>query len=190
MKTRIGWLAVLASVMGMAAEAAAMGENDSAAPGKRGLSPIMQAAPAGATPQPDYILKLCKETESAGDPRSAMRAVDPAGMFAIYLQNHDNRTVDAEMLAAIKTTLLEGTKHGNIFAAVDNTGRTSYHYDPIPEYVGNDRAVFMAEFEGKRYKIVLDLRVFTVVDENNPTCPSPQLIKVNGKPVSGWLIQL
>jgi VCBS repeat-containing protein len=139
----------------------------------------------GATPQPDYILKLCKETESAGDPRSAMRAVDPAGMFAIYLQNHNNREVTDAMLAAIKTTLLEGTTHGKITTGVDSTGRTSYHYDAEPNYVGKDRAVFLAEFEGKRYKIVLDLRVFTFVDENNPTCPPPQLIKVNGKPVSG-----
>ena len=34
---------------------------------------------AGATPQPDYILTGCKETESTGDPRSAVHAVDPAG---------------------------------------------------------------------------------------------------------------
>ncbi len=151
-------------------------------------SPIVLAqAATPSTPQPDFILKDCQETESAGDPRSAMRAVDPAGMLAIYLQNHNNRTINAQMLAAIKTTLLEGTTHGKIFAGVDNTGRTSYHYDAQPNYVGKDRAVFMAEFEGKRYKIVLELRVFIMVNEYNPTCPPPKLIKVNGKPVSSSL---
>lgn len=140
------------------------------------------ATPAvGSTPQPDYILKDCQETENGGDPRSAMRGVDPAGMLYIYFQRH-GRDVN---LASIKTTLLEGTTHGKIFSEVDNEGLTSYHYDAEPNYVGKDRAVFMAEFEGKRYKIVLDLRVFDIVNENSPTCPEPLLIKVNNKPVSG-----
>ena len=111
-----------------------------------------------------------------------MRSVDPAGWLRNYIENRDNRDID---LAAIKTTLLEGTAHGNITTEVDNTGRTSYGYDAVPNYVGKDKAVFMAEFEGKRYKIVIDLRVFIMVDENHPVCPPPQLIKVNGKPVSG-----
>jgi len=142
---------------------------------------------AGSTLQPDYILKQCQETESTGDPRSAMRSVDPAGWLAVYIGNRDHRVIysNPEALAAIKTTLLEGTTHGKISSVVDNTGRPWYRYDAVPEYVGKDRAVFMAEFEGKRYKIVIDLRVFIGVDENNPTCPPPQLIKVNGKPVSG-----
>ena len=71
-------------------------------------TPIVLAQAAtpgtGASPQPDYILKDCQETESVGDSRSAMRAVDPAFMLAIYLQNHNNREVDGAMLAAIKTT--------------------------------------------------------------------------------------
>jgi hypothetical protein len=140
---------------------------------------------AGATPRPDYILQTCGETVSTGDPQSAMRGVDPAGLFAVYLQNHDKRTVDMAMLAAIKTTMLEGTKHGKIFSEVDNLGLTSYHYDPEPSYIGNDRAIFLAEFEGKVYKIVVELHVFMGVDENSPSCPPPTLIKVNGKPVSG-----
>jgi hypothetical protein len=106
-------------------------------------------------------------------------------MLATYLQNHANRTVTMEMLAAIKTTLLQGTTHGKIFAVVDNTGRTSYHYDPTPNYEGDDRAVFLAEFEGKVYKIVIDLHVFEfVVDESASSCSAPKLIKVK-KPASG-----
>ena len=42
----------------------------------------------------------------------------------------------------------------------------------------------MAEFEGKRYKIVVDLHVFIMVDENSPVCPQPKLIKVK-KPALG-----
>lgn len=76
--------------------------------------------------------------------------------------------------------------HGKIFEWVDSDGNTSYYYDAEPNYVGNDRAVFMAEYEGKVYKIVLELHVYTWVNEKIPSsCPPPQLIKINGKPASG-----
>ena len=148
------------------------------------------AAPAsGVIPQPDYILNTCTETTSTGDPRSAWRGVDPAGMLAIYLQNHANRTIDMEMMAAIKTTLLQGATHGKIIAEVDNTGLTSYHYDPTPNYEGDDRAVFMAEFEGKVYKIVVEIKVLFVIDQNSSQCNEPTLIKVTKpvRPSSGGL---
>jgi hypothetical protein len=51
----------------------------------------------------------------------------------------------------------------------------------------------MAEFEGKVYKIVINLVVSLTVGESplmegeQPVCPPPKLIKVNGKPVSGSL---
>ncbi len=142
---------------------------------------------AGATPQPDYILKDCQETESTGDPMSAIRGVDPAYMLKNFLYSYTKGMQIAD-LAAIKVTLLQGTTHGSLVSHTANNGRLYFMYDPTPDYVGNDRAVFMAEFEGKRYKIVVDLHVFIVVSENDPTatsCPPPQLRKVNGKPVSG-----
>jgi len=144
---------------------------------------LVQAATpsAGSATQPDYLLKICQETESTGDPRSAMRSIEPAGWLADYLGYREHRQIDT---SNIKTTLLEGVTHGKITNEVDNTGRFSYGYDPIPEYVGKDRAVFMAEFEGKHYKIVIDLHVFIMVDENKPTCTSPQLIKIT-KPATG-----
>lgn len=194
-------VAILAGVMGLASAEAA---------GNRGLSPIIPgeelmftmdvpSVPAqqtpivlaqavtpsvGSTTQPDFILKYCSETESSGDSWSAMRVVDPAFMLKNYLERHDKTRTLVIDLASIKTKMLEGTTHGNIFAEVDNKGLTSYHYDPVPAYEGKDRAVFMAEFEGKRYKIVVDLVVSLVVNENDPVCPPPKLIKVNGKPVS------
>ena len=135
------------------------------------------------TRQPDYLLKVCQETESTGDPTSAMRSVDPAYMLKNYIQNRDDRDVD---LASIKTTLLEGTTHGKIFAEVDNVGLTSYHYDPEPEYQGKDSAAFMAEFEGKTYKVMINIVVVLVVDQNSSQCPNPEpeLIKIKSKPAS------
>lgn len=170
-------IAILAGVMGFTTVAVA---------GNRGLSPIVIQADtsgAGTTPQPNYILKYCKETESGGDPRSAMHAVSPAGMLAVYLERYKGaQFID---LAEIKNiTLLEGSKHGELVSQTSR-GLVGYWYDPEPEYVGNDRAVFMAEYQGVRYKIVVELHVFSIVMENMPSsCPPPKLIKVN-KPASG-----
>jgi hypothetical protein len=156
-----------------------------AAPAQQTPIVLVQAdtSGAGTTPQPDYILKSCKETESIGDSRSAMHAVSPAGMFAVYLERYKGaQFID---LAEIKNiTLLEGSKHGELVSQTSR-GLVGYWYDPEPEYVGNDRAVFMAEYQGVRYKIVVDLHVFTTVMENLPSsCPPSKLIKVN-KPASG-----
>ena len=150
-------------------------------------TPIVLAqttAPNVAT-QTDYIFATCKETESTGDPSSAMRTVDPAGMLKVYLQAKEGRRIESSAVRNI--AILQNTTHGKISSVIDNTGRPWYAYDPTPDYIGNDKAVFQAEFEGKVYKIVLELHVFIGVDENNPTCPEPTLIKVNGKPVSGAL---
>jgi hypothetical protein len=137
---------------------------------------LAQAATHGATPQPDYILNECQETVSIGNPRSAMRAVDPAGMLWIYMQNRENRAIEQSAFKNI--ALLEDTTHGKITSVIDNTGRTWYRYDAEPEYVGEDGAVFMAEYQGVRYKIVVQLKVSIAWDEDFPECPEPQLIKV------------
>jgi len=146
---------------------------------------LAQAATSGTTPQPDYLLNACKETVSTGDPKSAMRAVDPAYMLKNFIQNRDNRDVD---LASIKNiSLLEGTTHGKIISGTTNYGRTAYRYDPTPNYIGNDKAVFLAEFEGKAYKIVVELHVFNYAPPGEfgaSTCPPPKLIKVT-KPSTG-----
>ena len=56
---------------------------------------------------------------------------------------------------------------------------------PVPDYVGNDNAVFMAEFEGKRYKIVVNLVVSMVIDENNRHSVPDQNSSKSKNPPSG-----
>jgi hypothetical protein len=192
-------LAAIIGVFGVVAGAAALPENNSSlaplnpmfimdvpyVPAQQTPIVLAQAdtSGAGATPQPDYILKYCKETESTGDSQSAMRAVDPASMLIIYLQQYKGAGFidDAEIK---NVTLLEGTKNGVITSGTSSYGRIAFGYDPEPEYVGKDKAVFMAEYQGVRYKIVVDLRVSLFVDEKAPVCPPPKLIKVT-KPSSG-----
>jgi hypothetical protein len=143
---------------------------------------LAQADAASVTPPADYILKDCQETFHTPDPRSAFRAVDPAYMLKNYLQGWVVSGV--VNLADIKTTLLQGTQHGKIFGWTDNAGLTSYHYDPAPGFYGDDEAVFMAEYAGKRYKVVIQIKVLEIVNEYDSKCPAPELIKVT-KPSSG-----
>lgn len=134
----------------------------------------------GNTSQPDFILKDCQET-SRIEPQ-IFNYFSPAAMLGDYLGRSSNRNIayDPSVLATIKVTLLEGTKHGEISVV-----NGSYFYEPTPDYLGKDKAIFMAEFEGKHYKIVVELHVLTNVMENMPSsCPPPKLIKVN-KPASG-----
>lgn len=125
------------------------------------------------------------ETESASSPPNpTFNTVSPAGMLGSYLANRRRVDVDKFDFSAIKISLLEGTKHGALLLVKDNTG-PYYIYNPVKNYEGKDRAVFMAEFEGKRYRIVIDLRVSKFVNEKGePVCPDPKLIKVN-KPQAG-----
>ena len=90
------------------------------------------------------------------------------------------------MTLAIKLTQLQATAHGKLIPQVTSTEGLSYTYESDPGYVGKDRAVFLAEFEGKRYKIVIDLVVSMVIDERSPQCPPATLIKVT-KPTTGSL---
>lgn len=144
---------------------------------------VLAQAATPATPQPDYLLKICAEKASTGDTRYVMNGINPAGGVKNFLQNRDKQYVD---MAAIKITLLEGTKHGELEGELVS-GILAFMYYPTEGYVGKDSAIFMAEFEGKRYKIIMELHVFDVApSEYQPSsCPEPQLIKVNGKPVSG-----
>ena len=140
---------------------------------------LVQAAATSVVPPVDFILKECTETQPTPDyPRSAMRVVDPAHMLKNYYASV-GREIE---LADIKTTLLQGTKHGKLTAEVDNTGLTSYRYDPIPSFLGEDQAIFIAEYGDKRFKIILDIKVLEVIDERNPICPDAKLMKVKKIP--------
>jgi len=139
--------------------------------------PLAQAATT-ATPQFDYILKECQETQQMGDPKAAWRGIDPGNMLAIALNRQTNKQIVFDLSSIKNISLLQGSRHGNLFAEVDNQGLTSYHYDPTPEYIGDDSATFLAEFEGKKYKIEVLIKVLIVIDINSSQCPDPKLIKV------------
>jgi hypothetical protein len=110
-------------------------------------------------------------------------------MLGVELGNRSHRYLlgDPVALASIKTTLLEGSTHGKLIPHTSKSGSTYYMYEAELGYLGEDKVVFMAEFEGKRYKIVIELHVmqFAGGNDNGNTCPPDKLIKVKHKPVSG-----
>jgi len=93
------------------------------------------------------------------------------------------------LMTTIKLTQLQGVVHGQLIPrSVDRTsgGRVAYEYRSEPGYLGKDQAIFLAEFEGKRYRIVVNIIVSKGIDDYNPQCPPfEQLIKTT-KPSSGF----
>lgn len=149
-------------------------------PAQTGPVVLLQVATNRPSTQADFILNDCMETHpTPDDPTSAWRGVDPAYMLKNYIQAEEQTTVN---LADIKTTLLQGTNHGKLLTSTSNYGRTTYHYDPESGFIGTDKAVFMADFAGKRYKINVEIKVLIVVDERQSQCDRPDMIKVpNGQ---------
>ena len=138
-------------------------------------TPVLMVQAGPPAPPADYIFNACKETFEDPNPRSAIYAVDPAYMLRNYLVNVDqHQGVRPE---DIKVKLLQGTQHGDLLSSVSNYGRTTFHYDLTSGFIGDDRAIFMAEYQGKYYKIILDIKVLYGVDEYNSECPDPVLHK-------------
>lgn len=151
-------------------------------------APIVLAGGTSSTTntpgRPVYLLKECQEVPSVGDPRSAQRSVDPATMLRDYIEGRVHRALDPK--AFKNPTLLESPKHGKMTRrGGDSEGFVAFGFDPTPEYIGKDRAVFTVDYKGQRYKIVVEFIVSHRVDENTPLCPAePKLIKVQ-QPASG-----
>ena len=147
---------------------------------------VQAATPAAgsATPFPDYLLKMCTEVASSNASQAVMNRIDPAGWLAVELGNRAGVSIDQATRATIKITLLESATHGALDPKTSDSGRVSYTYSSKPGYLGKDEAVFLAEFQGKRYKVVVNLVVSKDLIENpltsamTPVCPEPQLIKL------------
>jgi hypothetical protein len=202
MKAGICLVVALMGAMGMVGEVAAAETNSSLAPLtaeiKSSLAPLTivlaQAAASGtesSSQQPGYLLTECAEIPTMAEPTSAERGVDAAGLLTTFLGNRSNRYIDEATTATVKITLLESPTHGKLVANTADSGRIYYMYfinDAESGYAGKDKAVFMAEFEGKAYKVVVNMLVGPI--ESFPTnagssCPPPKLIKISSKPVSG-----
>jgi hypothetical protein len=137
---------------------------------------LAQAATGSTTRQPDYLLRTCSQVPDS---------INPAGMLAAELTNRNHRNFDLATIATIKFTQLEDTAHGKLIPQPSSAEGVYYKYQADLGYTGKDKAVFLAEFEGKNYKIVYNIMVGKTYNEYQPLCPANTLIKLKNKPVSG-----
>jgi hypothetical protein len=132
----------------------------------------------------DFIFKYCQPVSSMFSGSDA-GAINPLFMFIDYINNRDGRMLDVyrDHQDFMNLSLLEDAKNGHIVELYEDefnitiyderlkrsvnlnvVGFKYFRYDPIVNYDGNDSAVFMFEFEGKRYKVILDLLVEPLTD--------------------------
>jgi len=168
---KIGLVVAMLCGLGMAGTGVAEGNNSS-------LAPLTQADASGTTSQPDYILNKCKEYEETADPESAIHGIDPSYALANALNTQAGKKVVFDRTSIKNIMLVESAKYGKLEQRTAPNGIIYFMYYSEPGFVGDDHASFMAEFDGKRYKIVVNIKVLKYVDDNNPQCFKPQLIKV------------
>jgi hypothetical protein len=157
-----------------------------------GAAIVSQVDSSRVKPVPfDFMLKECWETQpTPNDPNSAVRGSSVSAMLRNYFRAYENRKVNEW---DISVSLLEMPKNGELklghyiqdSLAYESYGKTIsyFRYDPKTGYLGKDRAVFAATYDGKRYKVFLDIVVSQAIAETGPaTCSEPQLIRVK-KPV-------
>jgi hypothetical protein len=133
----------------------------------------------------DYVLEDCQEVVHDLHERGAFNGVSPSGMLESYLRGHDKAKAFKAGRSSYKVTLLENVLHGELLENTPNAGIVSsvmhYMYYPKSSYFGKDKAVFMVEFESKRYKVVLDIHVVKYIndgDEPITSCLPPKLSKL------------
>jgi hypothetical protein len=139
-------------------------------------------ADAGMAKQFDFILKDCKAipTDPDSNPKTykdghgathwnAEYFINPAGKLWAYLQIRDRRAI-TDMSVFKNVVMLEAPKHGHIRLMnedeLDGADNPFFHFTPTPGYVGKDKAVFAVEYQGKRYRVDVELiLVSSVMDE-------------------------
>lgn len=122
----------------------------------------------------DYIMKDCREFTDHMEEGAAEHVINVKQALANFYRRKYDKKIDVK---SILTTVEEAPKHGEISRETTNYGNLVYSYDPEHGYLGKDSVVFSAEFGGKRYKVVMELRVLRGVG-NGTDCPEPHLIKV------------
>jgi hypothetical protein len=140
-------------------------------------------ADAGMAKPFDFILKACKAIPTNPDSNpitykdglgvthwNAEYFISPAVIFRTYLQDRDRRAI-TDMSVFKNVVLLEAPKYGHIVMMneeeVNRADYSIFHFTPTPNYVGKDKAVFAVEYQGKRYRVDVELiLVSSVMDED------------------------
>jgi hypothetical protein len=77
----------------------------------------------------------------------------------------------------VTVTILEQPRHGKLYAAPG--AKDIWGYISEPGYVGHDRVVFSVEANGKKLKVVLNMRVEFVLDDDSERCKREKFELIN-----------
>lgn len=131
---------------------------------------------------PDYLLKTCDEVLTSGAATRETNTISPSDWLISETSRQQNKEILAHEYSAlsnsISLTQIQETRHGELIRRFVPNGSISYEYRPEPGYIGKDQAIFLAELNGKHYKIMTDIIVSKTLDEDTTLCPEPRLIKI------------
>lgn len=132
---------------------------------------------------PNFLLKSCQNVDVGAAATAGSTGIDPAWLISGYLDENTKRILsfDDYAWAKFKIKTLAGPKHGNLLKTQNDYGAVGIIYKPRPGYTGMDQAAFLVEFEGERYKVVVDLNVGVGLSSQGYFCRPNELIKTNGK---------
>ncbi len=112
---------------------------------------------------------------------SAVNSVGPLGATGVYLYRQEGKKI-GEMGTV---TILNEPAHG-ILEPIEGARGTGFYFIPEPDYIGSDRATFLVEAGGKKYRVEYFIQVQTgigVGDYENPQlCPNGEYWKISLNP--------
>lgn len=129
----------------------------------------------------DYLMEECVEVAMTGSPLSNPNEIDPIGMIRNALGNIGYAYIDSNAAAKMKVTVHEKPRKGTLTTWQAENGYTAFTYKSEPNYMGKDNSSFFVEFEGMRYKVIVNIEVLDIVDDDPTNCAERRykLIKVN-----------
>jgi hypothetical protein len=143
---------------------------------------MVQTAGAEAI-QPEYLIKTCVE--------AANTSYGGGGEFSITLPlvghvlAHEGRQASYEerlkMWKTVTLTQITDYAHGEVTLVDSSTPYDKFRYTPEPGFLGKDSAMFIGEFEGKLYKIQMNILVAKTFSDEAHTqspCPPDEMIKI------------
>ena len=146
---------------------------------------VVMSGSAGAKTNYGYLLEECTEMEMNGSGLSSANIFSPTGMVSAALAQTGHSYIDKATRATMKVTVLENPHQGTLTEHYTESGNSYFAYKGPLGYEGKDFASFIVEFDGKSYKVSVNIEVINAVDESRPICDEPELIEVN--PPGSWL---
>ena len=143
---------------------------------------LAQVVPPQEEILPDYLLKTCDEVLTSGAATRETNIISPSDWLISETSRQQNKEILAHEYKALSNSItltqIQEARHGELIRRLVPNGSISYEYRPEPGYIGKDQAIFLAELNGKRYKIMADIIVSKALDADTTLCPEPRLIKI------------